>query len=133
MAADLIRLVPQGTVKGGLGRITGTSGAAERKQYTSQITEQTLYGVVRWGFKVDDESDRKQGIKIPDSKIPHASFEFYPKPVLVLIPAPRFVDVEVTSCWSLISHKRDRRWFLECCHILSQMLSHTPTFVKQSR
>lgn len=113
IAAGLTRLVPQGTVTGGLSHTTGTSGATERKQYTSRITEKTLYGVVRWGFQIDDESDRKAGIKILGSKLPHASFEFYPKSGLVNIPAPSFVDVEVASYWSLISHKQDRRWFLD--------------------
>ena len=97
----------------GSSRTTQTSGTTEKKQYTSQINEQVLYGVVRWGFKIDDESDRKGGIKILGAKLPHASFKFYssPTPVLSYPPSSRFIDVEVTSYWSLISpEKQGLEW-----------------------
>ena len=100
-AANFSQLGFQTTAMVGSSRTTQTSGTTEKKQYTSQINEQVLYGVVRWGFKIDDESDRKGGIKILDAKLPHAAFEFHPS----LIPS-KYIDVEVSSYWSLISPKK---------------------------
>ena len=103
IAASFPRLALQATTVAGSSRTIETCGTTEKKQYMSQINEQVLYGVVRWGFKIDDESDRKGGIKILGAKLPHASFEFYSSPLLLYPWSPRFIDVEVTSYWSLIS------------------------------
>ena len=113
MAVNFPPLGFQTTAMVGSSHTTQTSGTTKKKQYMSQINEQVLYGVVLCGFKIDDESDQKGGIKILGAKLPHASFKFYssPTPVLLYPPSPRLIDVEVTSYWSLISpEKQGLEW-----------------------
>ena len=109
----------------GSSRTTQTSGTTKKKQYMSQINKQVLYGVVHWGFKIDDESDRKGGIKILGANLPHASFKFYssPTPVLLYPASPRLIDVEITSYWSLVSpEKQGLEWIT---NIFSQSRTNT--------
>ena len=80
----------------------------EMRNYGSWITQGDSYGVVWWGFNIDDPHAQEAGIELLDT-LPSAEFEFLGKNASL----PAWVHVEVSSCWSLISSTENRQsWLL---------------------
>ena len=75
-----------------------SSSYLETRNYGSRITQGDSYGVVWWGFNVDDPHAQEAGIELLDT-LPSAEFEFLGKNASL----PARLHVEVVSCWSLIS------------------------------
>ena len=85
-----------------------SSSYLETRNYGSRITQGDSYGVVWWGFNVDDPHEQEAGKELLDT-LPTAEFEFLGKNASL----PARVHVEVSSCWSLISSIENRQSWLQ--------------------
>jgi hypothetical protein len=77
-----------------------TTGS-EKKRYNSRITQQELYGVVWWGFNIDDLNEQEDGIDMSDDILPAVHFEFLGDSDTPA-PPPERMGVVIASYWSII-------------------------------
>jgi len=115
----------QGTLTGSGTRTSENSAGSEKKRYASRITQQTKYGVVFWGFHVDDPYNQEGGVNMPDANLPAVSFEFLGDSDIAA-PPPEFIDVEISSCWSLLPKAgNENNWLPDFVSRLSQTASYS--------
>ena len=96
----------KGVFSGHLG--AESSSYLETRNYGSRITQGDSYGVVWWGFNIDDPHAQEAGIELLDT-LPSAEFEFLGKNASL----PARLHVEVVSCWSLISSLENRQSWIQ--------------------
>ena len=63
--------------------------------------QQELYGVVWWGFNIDDLNEQEDGIDMSNDILPAVHFEFTGDSDIPA-PPPERMNVEISSCWSII-------------------------------
>jgi hypothetical protein len=80
-----------------------SSSCLETRSYGSRITQGDSYGVIWWGFNIDDPHAQEADIELLDT-LPSAEFQFLGKTASL----PARLHVEVVSCWSLISSIENR-------------------------
>ena len=79
---------------------------SEKKRYISPITEYHIDGTVQWGFNIDDSNFQRRGIDMPQEDLPTVRFEFIgdsDEPAPPPTPPPKYMDIVITSYWSMIS------------------------------
>ncbi|KIK05389.1 hypothetical protein K443DRAFT_91353 [Laccaria amethystina LaAM-08-1] len=96
------------------------------KVFNSRIIQRDYNGAICWEFSVDDPYQQQQGLDLQELSILPCvsctfmgSSDYMPPP-----PAPELFDVEVMSCWSLISLKSNP------CSLLSSWLALGSSEVK---
>jgi len=62
--------LPQGKLGGSSTWTNEETTGSEKKRYTSRITQQELYGVIWWGFNIDDLNHQEDGIDMSDDILP---------------------------------------------------------------
>ena len=92
----------QGTAALSSARTKEKAVGNEKKRYTSGITQQDKYGVVEWGFDVDDEKERTNGIYMRDDILPTVHFEFVGGSTSPVPAPPKQMGIEIASYWSRI-------------------------------
>ena len=95
---------------------------SEKKRYLSAITEFQNDGKVRWGFNIDDVNFQKWGISnMPDHDLPTVRFEFIgdsDEPAPPPAPPPKYMDIVITSIWSIISPSEPKStWIRKLLHL----------------
>ena len=102
---------PQAEITGTTTKTKEETVGVEKKRYTSTITEHRSNGNVRWGFNIDDVNLQKWGIDMQKDVLPTVRFEFIgddDKPA----PPPKYMDIAVTSYWSMILPSEPKRTFI---------------------
>ena len=79
------------------------------RNYGSWITQGDSYGVIWWGFNIDDPNEREAGKELFLDNLPNAEIEFLGENASL----PAWVHVQVTSCWSLISSTKNRQSWIQ--------------------
>ena len=92
---------PQGAITLTVMKTNEKTAGSETKRYTSSIFEHHNYGVVRWGFNIDDRNAQRGGIEMLDDVLPTVDFEFIGHSD-VPAPPPKHMDIVVVSHWSMI-------------------------------
>ena len=103
LSLELLR--PQAALTGTAMATNREIAGSEKMRKLSAITEYQNYGKVRWGFNIDDVNFQKWGITMPEHDLPTVRFQFIgdsnkPAPPS---PPPKYMDIVVTSIWSMIS------------------------------
>ena len=91
----------------------------EKKRYNSGIADHHRDGIVRWSFNVDDDNFQKWGINMEEDVLPSVSFEFVGPHNEVPAPPPTFMDIVISSHWSMIlssEWNKDSSWFAKLFH-----------------
>ena len=96
-----IGLAPQGKLGGSSTWTNEKTTGSEKKRYNSRITQQELYGVIWWGFNIDDLNEQEDGIDMSDDILPAVHFEFIGDSD-VPAPHPEHMDIVIASYWSII-------------------------------
>ena len=96
-----IGLAPQGKIGGSSTWTDEETTGSEKKRYNSRITQQELYGVVWWGFDIDDLNEQEDGIDMSDDILPAVHFEFIGDSDIPA-PHPERMDIVIASYWSII-------------------------------
>ena len=96
-----IGLAPKGTLGGSSTWTNEKTTGSEKKRYNSRITQQELYGVVCWGFNIDDLNEQEDGIDMSNDILPAVHFEFIGDSDIPA-PPPERMNVVILSYWSII-------------------------------
>ncbi len=121
----------QGTAALSSARTKEKAVGNEKKRYTSGITQQDKYGVVEWGFDVDDEKERTNGIHMRKDILPTVHFEFVGGSTSPVPAPPKQMGIEIASYWSRIpatpapGKSNHSPWFLSCTDGNTQAGSYT--------
>ncbi|KDR66385.1 hypothetical protein GALMADRAFT_259488 [Galerina marginata CBS 339.88] len=106
-------------------RTSEVATSLEKKRYTSRITQQTKYGVVWWGFEIDDPYEQEEGVKLSDPTLPAVEFEYLGDSDIPA-PPPKHIHVEVATYWSIIRKSgEDANWMYK---ILSRSTSNAGSY-----
>ena len=77
----------------------------ETNLYKSAISENHVFGKVRWGFNIDDVNFQEGGFELQEEHLPTVNFEFTgdsDEPEPPPTPPPDYMDIVITSHWKMI-------------------------------
>jgi hypothetical protein len=107
-----IGLIPQGKIGGSSTWTNEEATGSEKKRYTSRITQQELYGVIWWGFNIDDLNEQEDGIDMLHDVLPAVHFEFIGDSD-VPAPPPERMDIVIASYWSMIPRSEPKSTWIQ--------------------
>ena len=128
-----LELYPKTAITGTAMKTNKEIVGSEKKRYLSAITEYQNDGKVRWGFNIDDVNFQKWGINMPEYDLPAVSFEFIgdsDEPAPPPAPPPKYMDIVITSIWSMISTselKSSSTWIHKLLHSF-RSTGNTPSY-----